>query len=151
MFLSTWMFLTTNTVLSRSTLVTSNTKVINLIYHAALAHNSMKDTKFKIISTQAVRAIELLLYNFNFTDPYICYSRHVMTYKLPSQRILPPPTMPSTTTKWCRMLNLKLCASMSITLPSEIQHLSSVHSVQCAYIHIARNELLCGYANVVHT
>ena len=63
MFLKT---LTTNTVSSRSTLVTSNTKVIDLIYHAALAHNSMKDTKFKIVSTQAVRAIELLLYNFNF-------------------------------------------------------------------------------------
>ena len=96
MFLKTLM---TNTVSSRSTLVTSNTKVIDLIYHAALAHNSTKDTKFKIVSTQAVRAIELLLYNFNFTDPFICYSRHVTTYKLPSQRILPPPTMPSTTTK----------------------------------------------------
>ena len=94
--------LMTNTVSSRSTLVTSNTKVIDLIYHAALAHNSMKDTKFKIVSMQAVRAIELLLVNpslVNFTDPFICYSRHVTTYKLPSQRILPPPTMPSTTTK----------------------------------------------------
>ena len=69
MFLKT---LTTNEVSSRSTLVSSNTKVIDLIYHAALAHNSMKDTKFEIVSTQAVRAIELLLYNFNFTDPYIC-------------------------------------------------------------------------------
>ena len=93
MFLKT---LTTNTVSSRSTLVTNNTKVIDLIYHAALAHSSMMDAKFKIVSTQAVQAIELLLYNFNFTDP--C-SRHVTTYKLPSQRILPPPTMPSTTTK----------------------------------------------------
>ena len=96
MFLKT---LTTNTVSSWSTLVTSNTKVIDLIDHAALAHNSMKDTKFKIISMQAVRAIELLLYNFNFIDPFICYSRHITTYKLPSQRILPPPTMSSTTTK----------------------------------------------------
>ena len=61
------MLLTTNTVLSGSILVTSNTKVIDLIYHAALAHNSMKDTKFKIVSTQTVQAIELLLYNFNFT------------------------------------------------------------------------------------
>ena len=64
MFLKT---LTTNTVSSRSTLVTSNTKVIDLVYHAALAHNSMKDTKFMIVSTQALHAIELLLYNFNFT------------------------------------------------------------------------------------
>ena len=96
MFLKT---LTTNTVSSRSTLVTSNTKVIDLVYHTALAHNSMKDTKFKIVSIQAVRAIELLLYNFNFTEPFICYSRHVTTYKLPSQRILTLPTMSSTTTK----------------------------------------------------
>ena len=96
MYLKTLM---THTVSSQSTLVTSNIKVIDLIYHAALAHNSMKDTKFKVISTHAVRAIELLLYNFNFTDPFIYYARHVMTYKLPSQRILPPPTMPSTTTK----------------------------------------------------
>ena len=86
MFLKT---LTTNTVWSRSTLVTSNTKVIDLIYHATLAHYSMKDTEFKIVSAQAVRAVELLLYNFSFTDPFICYSRHVTTYKLPSQRILP--------------------------------------------------------------
>ena len=84
---------------SQSALVTSNTKVIDLIYHAALAHNSMWDTKFKIVSTQAVQAIELLLYNFNFTDPFICYSRLLTTYKLPSQRILHQPTMPSTTTK----------------------------------------------------
>ena len=86
--------LMTNTVSSRSTLVTSNTKVIDLIYHAALAHNSMKDTKFKIVSMQAVQAIELLLYNFNFTDPFICYLRHVTTYKLLSQRILPPTYQP---------------------------------------------------------
>ena len=91
MFLKTLM---TNTVSLRSTLVISNTKVIDLIYQAALAHNSMKDTKFKIVSMQAVRAIELLLVNpslVNFTDPFICYLRHVTTYKLPSQRILPPP------------------------------------------------------------
>ena len=49
MFLKT---LTTNTVSLRSTLVISNTKVIDLIYHAALAHSSMKDTNFKIVSTQ---------------------------------------------------------------------------------------------------
>ena len=122
MFLKT---LTTNTVWSRSTLVTSNTKVIDPIYHATLAHYSMKDTEFKIVSAQAVRAVELLLYNFSFTDPFICYSRHVTTYKLPSQRILPPPTMSSTITKRCQMLNLKLCASMNITLPSEIQHISN--------------------------
>ena len=95
----------------------------------------MKDTKFKIVSMQAVRAIELLLYNFNFTDPFICYSRHVTTYKLPSQRILPPPTMPSTTTKWCWVLNLKLCVSMSVTLPSEIQHLSNhMKYPQCLHV-----------------
>ena len=96
MFLKT---LTTNTVSSQSTLVTSNTKVIDLIYHTALAHNSMKDTKFKIVNRQAVWAIELLLHNFNFTDPFICYLRHVTTYKLLSKRILPPATMPSTITK----------------------------------------------------
>ena len=68
MFLKT---LTTSTVWSRSTLVTSNTKVIDPIYHATLAHYSMKDTEFKIVSTQAVRANELLLYNFSFTDPFM--------------------------------------------------------------------------------
>ena len=95
MFLKT---LTTSTVWSRSTLVTSNTKVIDLIYHATLAHYSMKDTEFKIVSAQAVRAVELLLYNFSFTDPFICYSRHVTTYKLPSQRIPPPPPPPHNVT-----------------------------------------------------
>ena len=111
------------------------TQVIDLIYYTTLAHNSMKDTKFKIVSMQAVRAIELLLYNFNFTDWFICYSRHVTRYKLPSQKILPPPTVSSTSTKWCRMLNLMLCVSMSITLPSELQHLSNhTRYLQCLHV-----------------
>ena len=106
--LSTWMFLKTMTR-TQCRHLSLITQVTDLIYYTTLAHNSMKDTKFKIVSTQAVRAIELLLYNFNFTDWFICYSRHVTRYKLPSQKILPPPTVSSTTTKWCRMLNLMLC------------------------------------------
>ena len=70
MFLKTLM---TNTVSLRSTLVISNTKVIDLIYQAALAHNSMKDTNFKIVSTQAVRENEFLLYGIISNSLTISY------------------------------------------------------------------------------
>ena len=50
-----------------------NTNVIDLIYHATLACNSMKGTKLKIISTQAVWAID------NSTP--VSQSRHTLRFQ----------------------------------------------------------------------